>query len=55
VRVEVVDRSGSIITETLEGYKNLKPGSSLTVQGKVVRDGKDKKLVRIIATGLKID
>jgi hypothetical protein len=51
----VVDQSGAIITESLEGYKNLKPGSPVTIQGKVVRDGKDKKLVKIIASGIRID
>jgi hypothetical protein len=51
----VVDQSGAIIQESLEGYKNLKPGSTVTVQGKIVRDGKDKKLVKIIATGLRPD
>jgi hypothetical protein len=50
-----VDQSGTIITEPLEGYRHLKPGSHVTVQGKIIRDGKDKKLVRIIARGIYID
>jgi hypothetical protein len=55
VRVEVVDQSGAIIPESLEGYKNLKPGSSITVEGRVVRDGKEKALVKIVATGFRIE
>ena len=37
---------------SLEGYRNLKPGSTLTVEGTVQKYGKDKALVRILATKL---
>jgi hypothetical protein len=50
VRVEVVDASGAPVAATLEGFRGLKPGSAVTVEGEVKRDGKDKKLVRIVAT-----
>ncbi len=50
VRVELVDASGAPVAATLEGYRGLKPGSTITVEGEVKRDGKDKKLVRIVAT-----
>lgn len=50
VRVEVVDASGTPIAATLEGFRGLKPGSIITVEGEVKREGKDKKLVRIVAT-----
>jgi hypothetical protein len=50
VRVEVVDASGAPVASSLEGYRGLKPGSTITVEGEVKRDGKDKKLVRIVAT-----
>lgn len=49
VRVELVDQSGAIIPTTLEGFKDLKPGSIITVEGEIKRDGKDNKLVRIVA------
>jgi hypothetical protein len=49
VRVELVDQSGSILQTTAEGFQGLKPGSTVTVEGEVKRDGKDKKLVRIVA------
>jgi hypothetical protein len=50
VQVEVVDGSGAPVPASLEGYRGLKPGSTVTVQGEVRRYGKDKKLVRIVAT-----
>ena len=50
VQVEVVDGTGSPVPASLEGYRGLKPGSLITVQGEVRRYGKDKKLVRIVAT-----
>ena len=50
MRVEVVDQSGSPLPVTLEGFRGLKPGSTLTVEGTVQKFGKDKKLVRIAAT-----
>lgn len=50
VRVEVVDAGGAPVGATLEGYRGLKPGSTITVEGEVKREGKDKKLVRIVAT-----
>lgn len=49
VRVELVDQSGAVIPTTLEGYQDLKPGSIVTVEGEIKRDGKDNKLVRIVA------
>lgn len=49
VRVELVDQSGAIIQTTLEGYRDLKPGSIITVEGEIKREGKDNKLVRIVA------
>ena len=49
MRVELVDRSGSPLMTTLQGFENLQPGSTVTVEGKVVRDGKDKKNVRLVA------
>lgn len=50
VRVELVDASGAPVAASLEGFRGLKPGSMITVEGAVKRDGKDKKLVRIVAT-----
>lgn len=49
VRVELVDQSGVPVGASLEGFRGLKPGSTVTVEGEVRRDGKDKKLVRIVA------
>jgi hypothetical protein len=50
VQVEVVDASGAPLPASLVGFRGLKPGSTVTVQGEVKRYGKDKKLVRIVAT-----
>jgi hypothetical protein len=50
VQVEVVDASGAPVAASLEGFRGLKPGSTITVEGEVKRYGKDKKLVRIVAT-----
>lgn len=50
VRVEIVDASGVPLPVTLEGYRGLRPGSLITVEGEIKRDGKDKQLVRIVAT-----
>jgi hypothetical protein len=52
VYVEVVDQSGSPLPVSLEGFRGLRPGSTLTVEGTVQKFGKDKKLVRIVATRL---
>ena len=49
IRVEVVDATGAVIPTSLEGFRGLKPGSTLTIEGEVKRDGKDKKLVRVLA------
>ena len=49
IRVEVVDASGAVVPASLEGFRGLKPGSTVTVEGEVKRDGKDKKLVRVVA------
>ena len=48
----MVDRSGSPMPVSLEGFRGLKPGSTLTVEGTVQKYGKDKALVRILATKL---
>ena len=50
MHVEVVDQSGSPLPVSLEGFRGLKPGSTITVEGKVQKFGKDGKLVRIAAT-----
>jgi len=50
VRVELVDAKGAPVAATLEGFRGLKPGSTITVEGEVRREGKDKKLVRVVAT-----
>ena len=50
VRVELVDATGAPVAASLEGFRGLKPGSTITVEGEIKRDGKDKKLVRIVAT-----
>jgi hypothetical protein len=50
VQIEVVDQSGSPLPASLEGYRGLKLGSTITVEGTVKKFGKDKKLVRIAAT-----
>jgi hypothetical protein len=50
VRVEVVDQSGSPLPVTLEGFRGLKPGSTITIEGTVQKLGKDKTLVRIATT-----
>jgi hypothetical protein len=49
VRVELVDQSGVVVPASLEGFRGIKPGGSITVEGEVKRDGKDKKTVRIVA------
>ena len=46
----MVDQSGSPLPATLEGFRGLQKGSTVTVEGKVEKFGKDKKLVRIAAT-----
>lgn len=50
VRVELVDAKGAPVAATLEGFRGLKPGSTITVEGEVRREGKDNKLVRVVAT-----
>lgn len=49
IRVELVDTAGAVVPESLEGFRGLKPGSTVTVEGEVKRDGKDKKTVRVVA------
>ena len=49
IRVELVDAGGAVVPASLEGFRGLKPGSTVTVEGEVKRDGKDKKLVRVVA------
>ena len=50
VQVEVVDATGAPVGASLENFRGLKPGSTITVEGEVKRYGKDKQLVRIVAT-----
>lgn len=50
VYVEVVDAAGTPLSATLEGFRGLKKGSTITVEGAVQKFGKDNKLVRIVAT-----
>src|SRR6266545_1891350 len=38
VRVELVDSSGAPVAASLEGYRGLKPGSTITVEGEIKRD-----------------
>jgi hypothetical protein len=52
VRVELVDESGAVLPTTAEGFRGLKPGDPVTVEGEVKRDGKDKKTVRVVARKL---
>jgi hypothetical protein len=52
VYVEVVDQSGSPLPVSLEGFRGLQKGSTITVEGTVQKFGKDNKLVRIAATKL---
>jgi hypothetical protein len=49
VQVELVGPDGALVPASVEGYRGLKPGSTVTVEGEVRRYGKDKKLVRIVA------
>ena len=49
IRVELVDATGAVVPASLEGFRGLKPGSTVTVEGEVKRDGKDKKTVRVVA------
>jgi hypothetical protein len=49
VRVELVDAGGKVIASTVEGFRNLKGGSLITIEGVIQRDGKDNKNVRIVA------
>ena len=49
VRVELVDGSGAVVPASAEGFRGLKPGDPITVEGEVRRDGKDNKTVRIVA------
>lgn len=49
VRVELVDGNGAVVPASLEGFRGLKPGGTVTVEGEVKRDGKDQKTVRIVA------
>jgi hypothetical protein len=49
IRVELVDAAGAVVPVSLEGFRGLKPGDTLTVEGEVKRDGKDKKVVRLVA------
>lgn len=49
IRVELVDASGAVVQTSLEDFRGLKPGSTITIEGEVKREGKDKKLVRVVA------
>ena len=46
----MVDRSGSPLSASLDGFRGLTTGSTITVEGTVQKYGKDKKLTRIVAT-----
>ncbi len=50
VRVELVDDKGNVLPTSVEGFNGIKPGSPITIEGVVKREGKNKKLVRIVAT-----
>jgi hypothetical protein len=50
VRVELVDASGKPLPTTMEGFRGIKPGGTITVEGTIQRFGKDNKLVRVVAT-----
>jgi hypothetical protein len=50
VRVELVDAQGQVLPTSVEGFSGIKPGSPITIQGVVKREGKNNKLVRIVAT-----
>ncbi len=49
VRVELVDEAGAVLPTTAEGFRGLKAGDPITVEGEVKRDGKDDRAVRIVA------
>lgn len=49
VRVELVDEAGAVLPTSAEGFRGLKAGDPVTVEGEVKRDSKDKKTVRIVA------
>lgn len=50
LRVELVDAKGAVLPTTVDGFAGIKPGSPITVEGVIKREGKDKKLVRVVAT-----
>jgi hypothetical protein len=41
VQVELVDQSGSILPTPVKGFHNIGPLSTITVQGKAERNGKN--------------
>ena len=49
VSIEFVSQSGSPLKTTVKGFKGLDAGRVVTVKGKVVRSGKN---VRVVATGV---
>lgn len=49
VRVELVGKDGKVIPSTVQGFRNLGGGSLVTVEGVIKREGKDGKIVRIVA------
>jgi hypothetical protein len=49
VSVELVSQSGSPLKTTLKGFQGLNAGSVVTVKGKVVKSGKN---LRVVATGV---
>jgi len=51
VSVELVGQSGSPLKTTVKGFHGFQGGSVVTVKGKVVKKGKN---VRVLATGLHI-
>jgi hypothetical protein len=49
VSIELVNQSGSPLKTTVKGFQGLQAGSPVTVKGKVVKSGKN---VRVVATGV---
>lgn len=50
--VELVDSKGAILSTSVKGFRGLKGGSTVTIQGTVKRD---KKKLRILATGFYVE
>jgi hypothetical protein len=50
IRIELVDAHGQVLPTTVQGFSGIQPGRSITVEGTIKREGKDKKLIRVVAT-----